>query len=633
MKAQLSSLDVCFLVKELSQLAGARIDKIYQIGERDLRIDLRAPDKKHLVVTPTYICLTKYEHEAPEKPSNFSMSLRKRLGGGIIKSIEQHHFDRIVEVTVDGRGKLILELFSKGNVIVVDEGGIITTLLDAQEWKDRTLKVGMAYKYPPETPDVMGMTMNDFLMRLAADKEIVKALASDLGLGATYANEVLIRAGVDPNSKSTKEASLKAYGSLKGMLDSKVHAQLVVGETAIDVVPFEMEIYKDEVKEDKESFNEAVDEYFTNLRAEGKKGEATKDYEKELQRVRIVITKQKETIAEMEKDIDKFKEMGDCIYAHFQEIDDVLKGIKKAKSEGKKWMEFLEEMKLKVTSPADREFEFEGAEIAVDKSVAENASINYEKSKRAKSKLAGALHALKKSEAELARIGREKMVAEKKLTGPVERHKPEWYEKFRWFMSSDGFLVIGGRDAASNEVLIKKHTEKNDVVFHSSVHGAPFFVIKNPEGKEIPESTRVQAAEGAASYSSAWTDELGSADVYAIRPEQVSKTPESGEYLSRGAFVIRGEREWFRGVPLNVAIGFKIGDYALAIGGPEGAVKSQTKYYANVGVGSMKSGELASAIKANILRRTGKDEGQKVKKVVLGELQKWIPAGKGMLLK
>jgi hypothetical protein len=47
----------------------------------------------------------------------------------------------------------------------------------------------------------------------------------------------------------------------------------------------------------------------------------------------------------------------------------------------------------------------------------------------------------------------------------------------------------------------------------------------------------------------------------------------------------------------------------------------------------MKSGELASAIKANILRRTGKDEGQKVKKVVLGELQKWIPAGKGMLLK
>jgi hypothetical protein len=290
-------------------------------------------------------------------------------------------------------------------------------------------------------------------------------------------------------------------------------------------------------------------------------------------------------------------------------------------------------MKLKVTSPADREFEFEGAEIAVDKSVAENASINYEKSKRAKSKLAGALHALKKSEAELARIGREKMVAEKKLTGPVERHKPEWYEKFRWFMSSDGFLVIGGRDAASNEVLIKKHTEKNDVVFHSSVHGAPFFVIKNPEGKEIPESTRVQAAEGAASYSSAWTDELGSADVYAIRPEQVSKTPESGEYLSRGAFVIRGEREWFRGVPLNVAIGFKIGDYALAIGGPEGAVKSQTKYYANVGVGSMKSGELASAIKANILRRTGKDEGQKVKKVVLGELQKWIPAGKGMLLK
>jgi len=46
----------------------------------------------------------------------------------------------------------------------------------------------------------------------------------------------------------------------------------------------------------------------------------------------------------------------------------------------------------------------------------------------------------------------------------------EWYEKFRWFISSDDFLILGGRDATSNEIVIKKHTEKNDLVFHR-----PFF--------------------------------------------------------------------------------------------------------------------------------------------------------------
>jgi len=33
----------------------------------------------------------------------------------------------------------------------------------------------------------------------------------------------------------------------------------------------------------------------------------------------------------------------------------------------------------------------------------------------------------------------------------VELENRQWYEKFRWFTSSEGFLVVAGKDTVSNE--------------------------------------------------------------------------------------------------------------------------------------------------------------------------------------
>jgi hypothetical protein len=84
-------------------------------------------------------------------------------------------------------------------------------------------------------------------------------------------------------------------------------------------------------------------------------------------------------------------------------------------------------------------------------------------------------------------------------------------------------------------------------------------------------------------------------------------------------------------MPLKISLGFRISEYALSIGGPEGAIKSQTPHYVNVGPGAMKSGDIAKQAKAMILRKAGKEDGQKIKKVIIGEIQRWIPAGTGML--
>jgi len=252
-------------------------------------------------------------------------------------------------------------------------------------------------------------------------------------------------------------------------------------------------------------------------------------------------------------------------------------------------------------------------EFDMRKSVPENAKNHYERAKKLKAKIPGLRHAIEESRKKLETQGSEP-AGEKALKRKVER---KWYEKFRWFTSSQGYLVLGGRDATTNEVLVKKHLEPNDVVLHASIQGAPFFIVKNPGGGEVPSETKKEAAVAAASYSKIWSRGAGSADVYEVRPDQVSKTPPAGEYLSKGAFMIYGEKKWHKGVEVKVAVGVREGG---VIGGPVAAVAAQTKDYVVVGVGDIPQGALAKKIREKL---TGAE---------LDDLQRFLPPGGGRLL-
>jgi predicted ribosome quality control (RQC) complex YloA/Tae2 family protein len=277
------------------------------------------------------------------------------------------------------------------------------------------------------------------------------------------------------------------------------------------------------------------------------------------------------------------------------------------------------------------------------KSPAENANFYYQKAKKAKRKIKGAKRALEET---LKKI--EKLKAKKEVEGEKEEQekrklqqkklrekKRKWYEKFRYFFSSDNFLVIGGKDATSNEVIIKKHLEKEDLVFHANISGAPFFIIKNPDKKKaISELTLKETAQAAASYSKAWKLGLGSCDVYYIKPEQVSKRTPSGEYIGKGAFMISGKKNWLRNTELKIGIGVKFnkeGEMEV-IGGPVSAINLKCRYYVIIKPGHKKSKELAKEIKNKILKKTNKSDGMMIKKEVsLEEIQKWIPGGEGMV--
>ena len=176
--------------------------------------------------------------------------------------------------------------------------------------------------------------------------------------------------------------------------------------------------------------------------------------------------------------------------------------------------------------------------IDTTKSIEDNATFYYDKSKKARRKLEGLKIAIENTKKKIENMESQPKRVQIQYKDPPEK---KWYMKFRWFTSSDGFLCIGGRDAMTNEIIIKKHTDPGDLVFHTENPGSPFFVIK-AEGKEIPNATKKETAIATAAFSRAWREGLGTTEVYAISPDQVKKD----EGLAKGSFMIHGKREYFR---------------------------------------------------------------------------------------
>ncbi|MBI1968826.1 DUF814 domain-containing protein [Candidatus Woesearchaeota archaeon] len=236
-------------------------------------------------------------------------------------------------------------------------------------------------------------------------------------------------------------------------------------------------------------------------------------------------------------------------------------------------------------------------ELDLTKSLEENAGHYFDLAKKAKKKLAGAQVAVAESKKKLEKLLKEEKQfweeEEKKqqeLRQKRER-KYEWYEKFHWFISSEGFLCVGGKDATSNELVIKKHTEKDDLVFHTDMAGSPFFVVKN--GQAAGEATRQEAAQAVAAYSRAWKLGHASADVFYVKPEQVSKEAKPGEFLAKGSFMIYGKTNYLH-PKLEYAIGLVGGQI---VGGPPAAVQQRTKSFIVVVQGKEKKSDLAKKIK------------------------------------
>ena len=160
MREQTSSFEVARTVTELSKMIGSRIRKAYQPHYE--QVVLRMSKKGHantdlVIVRGKRVYNSTRDRPMPPNPSQFAMVLRKHLGNSRFIGVSQLGFDRVLSLEFEhgkGRMSLVIELFRDGNVLLLDDSGIIVQPLTHAKYASRVLKKGVRYSPPPESLDL-----------------------------------------------------------------------------------------------------------------------------------------------------------------------------------------------------------------------------------------------------------------------------------------------------------------------------------------------------------------------------------------------------------------------------------------------------------------------------------------------
>ncbi|WP_435115029.1 ribosome rescue protein RqcH [Halolamina sp. C58] len=595
----------------------------------------------------------------------------------------------------DQNTTLVVELFGDGNVAVLDGNGEVVRSLETVRLKSRTVAPGSPYEFPQSRLNPLEVDYETFEARMEqSDTDVVRTVATQLNLGGFWGEELCQRAGVE-KAMDIADAGEDEYRAIhrelmdladalrSGQFDPRVYAELDEdGEDdenrpltergrVVDVSPVVLEERAELHSRAFDSFNAALSEYFYRLteqeqREEEGGGRERPDFEAEIEKEKRIIEQQEQAIEGFEEEAQALRRKAEICYARYDLIDEVLSTIQQAREEDRPWDEIEETL----AEGAEQGIPAAEAVVGVDGSegtvtvevdderitldattgVEKNADRLYQEAKRVEGKKEGAREAIEDTRERLEAVKRRREEWEEEPEPEPEpdeeaedidwlnrenvpvRQPEHWYEEFRWFHTSDGYLVIGGRNADQNEALVKKYLNKHDRFFHTQAHGGPVTILKASGPSEPsspvdwPESSIEEAAQFAVAYSSVWKDGRGAGDAYMVEPDQVSKTPESGEYLEKGGFAIRGDREYFRDLPSRVAVGITCEDETRVIGGPPSAIEPDAETTITLEPGKFAQNDAAVKCYREFKNRFADDSF--VRKVASADrIQEFLPPG------
>jgi len=350
MKKDLSSLDIHYLLKELTVLIDQKIDKIYHPEKKELLLQFHiiGQGKRILrIIAGKFMFLTDLKEEHSE-PSGFCMFLRKHLDNARLRSLKQLESERIVEFVFEkkeGKEILIIELFGNGNIICTDDKYQILSAVEYHKWKDREINPKLKYEYPKKPANIFDLKLKDLKDAInCSDKEsIVKTLAANLGFGGVYSEEICLLANIDKNTppgKLTDKDINKLADTASSLLNNNISAKIIFeNNEPIDTVPFDLKLYAQYNQKEFKTFSEALDVYV------GSKKEIKKTAKQnQIEKLQRIIDTQKEQIRELEIGETKEREKAELIYNNYKLIDEILKEIQKA-SEKYSWQEIKEKLK------------------------------------------------------------------------------------------------------------------------------------------------------------------------------------------------------------------------------------------------------------------------------------------------
>ena len=591
-----------------SALAGARIINVYHMEDDSLILKIRSRNfSGELRIIPgSFFYLVRGSYEKPLKPSSKAKVFRKYLAGAEIIGAKLIEGERIMimELRKGGsRYKLISEFLPRGTIVLADENDLIIESLHRLKMRDRRIAPREPYKPPPLKPFPRREVLPKIIEKLSPRRSIVSALALEAGLGGRYAEEVLYLAGIEKSRRVGEledEEKRRLINALNEVLDSVERGEPAIARSPdgeLIPLPYRMKSLKEEGWSFKstESLNEAFREAYEHKLAERIEREKLKAIEEEIERLRKEIDRRRYVAKELEERAKRMRAIAEKLFKISPRLDEIVKVEGLHEVDGLKIEVDHAHRRIRILVDGEK------LELTTQESFMKQISRIFDDSKKS---VEAAAKLLKEAEELRERVEKleERSLEDLeraliKVSAKIEPHEKKWYERYRWFITSEGFLAVAGRDASSNISLLKKHLDPSDLVFHAEVRGAAAVILK--DGERAGEGSRLEAAQFAATYSRAWKEKMTKMTVYYVKPDQISFTPPPGHYLPRGGFIVKGERSY---LVAELELAFGLTEDLKLIYGPPKAVSRRTKEIVRVVPGDRRAEDLAREIVERLIQ-------------------------------
>lgn len=417
-------------------------------------------------------------------------------------------------------------------------------------------------------------------------------------------------------------------------------------DSIIEISPIKLKQYEQHHHIHFASFSEAIDTWIgqhdagAHQRREDEKiaqSFAGRGPSTAIERLERRLIQQERSLEQFNETIESHQILGQMIQEQYEHVQSILtQTLLAIEKDG--WAHVAESIKsipwIHAVHPAEGSIELflvdeEGQPgkhvlVELNSSVHQNAQAYFEKARKHKNKSQGAISALETTRLELQRA--QKKEAKLQTSGKIQsmkRTKKFWFEHYKWAITSGGHLVIGGKDAKGNDAVVKKHCSNQDLYLHADLHGAPSCSLRSDHGLVLDPSPSVhipnnvpsyriadklpdevlneeklaQAAVMALAWSRAWASGGAHGTVYSVKPAQVSKTAQTGEYVGKGGFIVRGQRTWYKDLDIQLGIGMIAvnGTPLLATSTPE-FIATMCERYAIISPGREKKEHIANLI-------------------------------------
>ena len=628
---ELSSIEIFKIVSALNkeiESGSIYLNNIYQVMNDSYLFKLHQVDKpkKYVMVNPKIgIWASKYDIDKDES-IGYVTALRKNLLRAKLIKFEQPPGERICIIhfeTKKGLRKIICEFFRGGNIVVVDENNKILSCLKKLKVRHREIFPGSTYEFPPlKATSIENFQKDDLKNINETELEIAKWIGRNYSISKKYIEEILKKIEIEKERKCNtlsdeeiENLETEIIRLIKIMKSDDMSVWIARdGEIIDDISLMNLSISKEKTYHKSESLMSELDNYIT------------------LNLSRVQTTNKQEPLKNKIVELEKSIKLQEDAYNKNKNKAIELRNIATELSKANSYIEILKGKNIEIIKYRYNviKIPFIDSEKELEENIApiKLSSLCFDYAKKMEKKIKAIEIASNRLKGDLERIRNK--INEREEMKPVIKVKEEmlWFEKFRWFISPEGILAIGGRDAQSNVNIIKKYAKQNDLVFHSDIVGSPFFIIKDG----ISEISIAEIATATASFSRAWRTQT-SVNVYYVKYEQVKKGAPSGMSMSKGSFMIEGKKNILKNVKLELAVGaVKYQDKYTIMSGPVEALTRESLAWVRIQPGKGKSSDIAKLIKNKLISKLNNDISEIYKGKSIDEYLRVLPPGGSEIL-